>query len=112
MNITTVISKNIRLYRQLKGLKLETLADEICISKATMSQIENGHVEITISRIEKIAKVLGVEYNLLVMEKFENNILSTLLYTDGSNNSNNNVDVIIMQKVLELTKEVIRLVNR
>lgn len=105
MDITTAIGKNIRQYRQQKCLKLEILAKEICVSKATMSQIENGHTEITVRRIEKIARALDVEYNTLVT--VNTNEPSALSFPLG-----NSIDMKILEKVLHFTEEVLRLKNR
>ena len=109
MNLTAAIGKNIKQYRLLKGLKLETLAREIHISKATMSQIENGLVEITISRLEKIAKALEVEYTTLIAVKSGNIMLLNRLAHNETTGYNLNVDKTIIEKLLNLTEEMMKL---
>ncbi|MCC6289165.1 MAG: helix-turn-helix transcriptional regulator [Chitinophagaceae bacterium] len=106
MDITTTIGKNIRQYRLQRGLKLETLAKEIAVSKATMSQIENGQAEITVRRIEKIAKVLEVEYNLLVTARVIN-MKPDMQYT--ADNTAYTTDIVLMEKILHLSEEILRL---
>ena len=110
MNLTVAIGKSIRYYRLLKGIKLETLAKQIEVSKATMSQIENGQVEITISRIEKIARALDIQYATLVTvsqidiaKPAGQNNPETMLNTHFS------IDKAIMERVLTLAEEVVKL---
>ncbi|PVD52152.1 hypothetical protein DC498_10500 [Terrimonas sp.] len=109
MNLTAAIGKSIRHYRLLKSIKLETLAKQIEVSKATMSQIENGQVEITISRIEKIAKALEVEYTTLITVKNGNIKILNKPLDQESADYNLNVDKTIIEKILNLTEEVMKL---
>ncbi|MFT3945879.1 MAG: helix-turn-helix transcriptional regulator [Agriterribacter sp.] len=109
MNLTAAIGKNIRYYRLLKSLKLETLAKQIEISKATMSQIENGQVEITISRIEKIAKVLDIEYTALITIKSGSITILNKPLNQEPAGYNLNVDKTIIEKLLSLTEEMMKL---
>ena len=63
MKIAEIVGKNIKLYREQKGIKQEVLAKEIGISKSRLSQIENGDCgELFLNRIEKIANFLGVSF--------------------------------------------------
>lgn len=53
------IGKRIRDLRKRKGLTLQELADQVGISISYLSQIENGRVNLNISNLESISKMLG-----------------------------------------------------
>ncbi len=55
------IGRHIRLWRDLKGIKQQELANTIGITSAALSQIENDLAEITLHRMEDIADALGVK---------------------------------------------------
>lgn len=44
----------------MKNITLETLAKDLGVSKAAMSQLENGHTEITMNKIHTISQILKV----------------------------------------------------
>gem|GEM_PF-944061 len=56
----TFIGHNIKKWRMFKGMKQETLASLLGVSKSTVSQTENGKIDITVSRIEEIANHLNI----------------------------------------------------
>ncbi len=62
------IGCNIRKWRNLKGIKQEKLAEELEISKVSMSKIETGKTNIPIVRLFAIAKVLGIKVDLLFID--------------------------------------------
>lgn len=66
MTITLLVGQNIRNYRKRKGLKLETLADNLGIDKSTLSKMETGRISITIERVGKIAQALEINFNDLM----------------------------------------------
>jgi transcriptional regulator with XRE-family HTH domain len=59
-NTTALIGNNIRQWRELRNLKSEALAKQIGVSRVTLSSIENGKIDISISRLERIALVLRI----------------------------------------------------
>ena len=65
-----MIGKKIRAIRLAKNLKLETVAELVSMSVTGYGNIERGHTkDITISRIESIAKALEVaDSDLLLSE--------------------------------------------
>ena len=69
------IGINIRKWRELKGIKQEQLANQLGITKAALSNIENDKTDISLHRIEDIARCLDLE----VMKLF-NNPLDLLLH--------------------------------
>lgn len=78
MNLEQIIGTNIRVKREEKSIKLESLAKHIGISKARMSQIEHGACrELTIARIKKIAEYLDVGFlEIINLETGKQNSIS------------------------------------
>lgn len=67
MNPELIIGNNIKLLREMQGMKIQTLASAINIGKSRMSQIENGDCkELTLNRIGKIAETLQVNFFQIV----------------------------------------------
>ena len=62
------IGVNIRKWRELKGIKQEQLAIKLGITKSALSNIENDKTDISLHRIEDIARCLDME----VMRLFKN----------------------------------------
>ncbi|MDR0792544.1 MAG: helix-turn-helix domain-containing protein [Chitinophagaceae bacterium] len=63
MKPTETIGKNIKFFREKKGIKQEVLAKQIGITKSRLSQIESGDCgELFLNRIEKIAGLLEVSF--------------------------------------------------
>jgi transcriptional regulator with XRE-family HTH domain len=63
MKASEIIGKNIKLFREQKGMKQEVLAKQIGITKSRLSQIESGDCgELFLNRIEKIAAILDVSF--------------------------------------------------
>jgi transcriptional regulator with XRE-family HTH domain len=54
------IGERIARIRKSKGLKQEQLADELGITTSTISKIERGEIDASISRLSQIAKALKV----------------------------------------------------
>ncbi len=60
MNNTKKIGNNIKKFRELKGLTQENMALDLEMSQTGYGRIERGETDISLSRIESIAKVLGL----------------------------------------------------
>jgi transcriptional regulator with XRE-family HTH domain len=61
------IGKQIRLYREKKGISQEELAEIMEVKNSTISKIENGKFAITIDYLAKLAWYL--DFDILVLEK-------------------------------------------
>jgi len=59
------ITNNIKRFRELKNLSRNYIAAELDMSVSGYSKIERGEVDLTISRIQEIAKILEVDMVLL-----------------------------------------------
>lgn len=75
MKINYLTASNIKLTRKQLGLSAEYVAYKLQLSKGAYSLIENGKTEITLSRLEAIAKVFDVKpFSLLPIEKIRPSI--------------------------------------
>lgn len=69
MDVKLNFGKQIKKFRQQKGLSQEELAEKLDISQQTLSKIECGKNFLTAETLEKIPSVLGV--NICELFKFE-----------------------------------------
>lgn len=74
------ISENIKKFRELKGLTRESISDELEMSVSGYSKIERGEVDLTISKLDKISKVLGINVSEIL------NFDSTNIFNVSHNN--------------------------
>lgn len=71
MHNTTSIGRNIERIRKLKGIKQETLAAAIGISRQSVSKLEQSNT-LEESRLEQIANALGVSVHTI--KNFNDNL--------------------------------------
>lgn len=69
--ITDIVKENVKLIRHTRGLSLDKLAAKCGVSRAMLSQIEQGKSVPTIAVLWKIAKGLNVPFSELLKEKEE-----------------------------------------
>ena len=60
------IPKNIRKFRELKNITREVIASELEMSLSGYSKIERNEVDLTISKIQKIAEILKVDVSQIL----------------------------------------------
>ncbi|TGN20599.1 helix-turn-helix domain-containing protein [Leptospira idonii] len=72
--ITDVVKENLKLIRHTKGFSLDKLANRCGVSRAMLSQIEQGKSVPTISVLWKIANGLNVPFAELLKEKNQDGI--------------------------------------
>ena len=60
MNVASNLSERIRLIRLQKGLSQENMADMLSLSTTAYGDLERGRTELSVSRVENIAKLLDV----------------------------------------------------
>jgi transcriptional regulator with XRE-family HTH domain len=65
------IGSRLKEARQSRGLKQKTMADKLDISRAGYSRMETGKVEITTKNLVKIAEILDVSLNWLILGKLD-----------------------------------------
>ncbi|MHA4736434.1 helix-turn-helix domain-containing protein [Dyadobacter sp. MSC1_007] len=60
MNVTSNLSEKIRQIRLQKGLSQENMADMLGLSTTAYGDIERGRTELSVTRLENVAKLLDV----------------------------------------------------
>ncbi|WP_034680846.1 helix-turn-helix domain-containing protein [Chryseobacterium piperi] len=103
----TQIGQNIKVIRELKNLTQEYVAERLDMPVGNYSKIENGKTDITLSKLEKIAEVLQVDYQQILSlnpTQFFNNCI-----TNGYNGINNhNMYASVKDKEIEAKNEQIK----
>jgi transcriptional regulator with XRE-family HTH domain len=61
MDIREVFARNLRRYRQEKGLSQEALAHEAGVDRTYISALERSTYSASITMVDRLASVLGVE---------------------------------------------------
>lgn len=61
MDIRAVLGRNVRSYRELKGLSQEALAFDADLHRTYVSGVERGVRNPTVQIVSKLAAALGVE---------------------------------------------------
>ena len=61
MDIREVFARNLRKFRQEKGLSQEALAHEAGVDRTYISALERGTYSASITMVARLATVLGVE---------------------------------------------------
>ena len=69
MDIINVFGKNVRLFREKKGISQEKLAELSGLHRTYISDIERFQRSISLSNVQKIADALEIETYLLFVEK-------------------------------------------
>ena len=65
------LGQKIREYRLKRGMTQETLAEKLLSRKSTVSEYENDKIDMKISILREIAKVLGVPLSCFLCEQYE-----------------------------------------
>jgi transcriptional regulator with XRE-family HTH domain len=55
------VGRNLRAYREAKGMSQEAFADVLGVHRTYMGGVERGERNLTLKSVEKIAAKLGVE---------------------------------------------------
>jgi len=66
MDLRAVVGRNIRAARERRGLQQDALAHEAGIHVTYLSGVENGHRNMTLNVLERIARALGLSEAELV----------------------------------------------
>ena len=60
------VSDSIKKFRELKSITRETMAADLGMSLSGYSKLERGEVDLTLSRVHKIAQILEVSFEQLL----------------------------------------------
>lgn len=66
MDLRHIVGRNVRRLRELKGLPQDELAHAADIHVTYLSGVENGHRNMTLNVLERLARSLGVGETELV----------------------------------------------
>jgi len=65
------LGKRIKALRKEKGLTQEALAQEVGLSRATLSKLENGYLaNVSIATLDNVLSILGYELELSAKNPF------------------------------------------
>ncbi len=67
MNKNPGVGKNIKRQRAFKGIKQSHLAENIGVSRVTLSKYENGKVDISLGQLKLIVENLEIDFNHLFL---------------------------------------------
>ncbi len=68
MDLNALTATKIKALRNQKGYKAEVVAQELEMSKAAYSQLENGKIDITLAKLQKIADYFSVPITAILHE--------------------------------------------
>lgn len=60
------MANQIKHYRNLKKISQQTLADMMQVDRSSIVRMESGEIDLTLSRIEQIAELLGISPSQLI----------------------------------------------
>lgn len=106
------IGRKISRIRELRGMKQETLAEELGISQQAVSNIENSE-KVEDDKLEQVAKALGVTKEGI--ENFSEEVVFTIIgntYNDNSSSLNYNCTFNPLDKLIEAYEENKKLYER
>ena len=106
------IGRKISRIRELRGMKQETLAEELGISQQAVSNIENSE-KVDDAKLDEIAKGLGVTKEGI--ENFSEEVVFTIIgntYNDNSSSLNYNCTFNPLDKLIEAYEENKKLYER
>ncbi len=69
MDIRVVFARNLKHYRQLRGLTQATLAAAMDVDRAHVSAMERGQQNVTLQTLQRVAAHLDVEPAKLIEER-------------------------------------------
>lgn len=104
-DVDIIFGKTLKKYRKNKNLTQEELADLSYINIKTISNMENGQIDIDLDKLESISNVLNVdlveEYLYLILNDSEqiNNIIKNLNSRDRYSGSSQFDEINILTKI-------------
>jgi transcriptional regulator with XRE-family HTH domain len=60
-DLQRAVGRNLRAYRQAKGISQESFADELGVHRTYMGGIERGERNLTLKSLERIAERIGLD---------------------------------------------------
>lgn len=107
------IGKNIRKVRELNDLNQESVARMLGMSTVAYGRLERDETDITLNKVEKIAKALNTDIATLLnfdskyVINMQNNNGS--IYTSVNNGTVNTLNESLLNTVAKLNEDIVRL---
>lgn len=76
------IGNNIRKIREFKGYTQDHISSEIGMNQSSYSKIESGETDITFSKLEQIAVVLGLQVEEII--SFDQKIVFNMMHNKNA----------------------------
>jgi len=109
MNLNTLVASKIKENRIQKGFSAEYISKEMNLSKSAYSHLENGKVEITISKLDLLSQILELPLNTFIPNAGGNTIINNDNSTGFIGNQINNLS---NQESIQHLSSTIELLNR
>ena len=77
------VAHKIKKLRELKNLTQEYMADELGITQGAYSKIENGETDLNLSKLDKIAEILGVSAKEII--NFDEQMVFNVMHNQTGN---------------------------
>ena len=68
MDVKILVGKNVRAFRELMKIGQQEFASIAGINRSWLAAIERGEVNVTVESLQRIATVIGVPVNVLLIE--------------------------------------------
>ncbi len=68
MDVKILVGKNVRAFRKLMGIGQQEFASIAGLNRSWLAAVERGEVNITVESLERIATIIGVPANVLLIE--------------------------------------------
>lgn len=110
------IGKNIRAVRELNGLNQESVAEMLGMSAVAYGRMERNETDISLKRIDQIAKVLNTDIEILLKFDSKKHIIQMennkgTIYTSINYGTVNAVNDGFLQTIANLNDNLVRLNN-
>lgn len=60
-DLQRIVGRNLRTFRQAKGLSQEAFADQLGVHRTYMGGLERGERNLTLQSLERLAEQMGVD---------------------------------------------------
>jgi transcriptional regulator with XRE-family HTH domain len=102
MKPADIIGKNIKKIREEKGIKQETLAKYLNVTKGRISQIEHGDCEgLTLKQINKMAIYFNVDFFELAGKSYQNDYFKNITKSINFSSNHNNISADIIKSLAD-----------
>lgn len=110
--INRIVGEHVRMLRLSRNLSLESLSDELKISVSTMSNLERGETEMTITRLYDILSFLQVNPIDFFDHVHNGNLVGKVSEIFPSYNEKNHTLEVLNEEIKQISAELNELKNK